>query len=184
MGVRLRELRERCQLPVREHNDVAGLLFGDFASLPLTKLFVDFGWSPNVATLGMLVCGLAGAALQLLPGPWPLVGALLLLLYYVLDGDVPGNTKIANRPAVTDDGKTISLTLVETRGEGGYVIVAPTGGQCHPSGRFRVRETGGRFPGRGRQPVPPQGSDLAGGWLVRRVLTRVGHRHPVLVVAK
>ena len=85
MGVRLRELRERCQLPVREHNDVAGLLFGDFASLPLTKLFVDFGWSPNVATLGMLVCGLAGAALQLAPGPWPLLGAILLVLYYVLD---------------------------------------------------------------------------------------------------
>jgi hypothetical protein len=85
MGVRLRELRERCQLPVREHNDIAGLLFGDFASLPITKLFVDCGWSPNVATLGMLVCGLAGAALQLLPGPWPLAGALLLVLYYVLD---------------------------------------------------------------------------------------------------
>jgi hypothetical protein len=85
MGVRLRELRERCQLPVREHNDVAGLLFGDFASLPITKLFVDFGWSPNVATLGMLVCGLAGAALQLAPGAWPLLGAVLLVLYYVLD---------------------------------------------------------------------------------------------------
>ncbi len=46
-GVSLRELRERCQLPVREHNDIAGLLFGDFASLPLTKLFVDCGWSPT-----------------------------------------------------------------------------------------------------------------------------------------
>ena len=41
MGVSYRQLRERCQLPVRQHNDVAGLLFGDFASLPITKLFVD-----------------------------------------------------------------------------------------------------------------------------------------------
>jgi len=85
MGVRFRELRERCQLPVRAHNDIAGLLFGDFASLPLTKLFVDLGWSPNVATLGMLVCGLSGAALQIVGGWWALAGALLLVLYYVLD---------------------------------------------------------------------------------------------------
>jgi len=54
MGVSLSELRARCQLPVRQHNDVAGLLFGDFASLPITKLFVDLRWSPNIATLGML----------------------------------------------------------------------------------------------------------------------------------
>ena len=85
MGVSLRELRERCQLPVREHNDVAGLLFGDFASLPITKLFVDCGWSPNIATLGMLVCGLIGAGLQIGGGTLALAGALLLVLYYVLD---------------------------------------------------------------------------------------------------
>ena len=47
-------------------------------------------------------------------------------IYRVSDGVVPGNTKIANRA----DKKT----LAETRGEGGYVIVAPTSGACHPSG--------------------------------------------------
>jgi hypothetical protein len=85
MGVSLSQLRERCQLPVRQHNDVAGLLFGDFASLPITKLFVDLRWSPNIATLGMLVCGLLGAALQVAGGWWALSGAVLLVLYYVLD---------------------------------------------------------------------------------------------------
>jgi len=85
MGVTLRELRVRCQLPVRQHNDVAGLLFGDWASLPITKLFVDLRWSPSVATLGMLVCGLIGAALQVAGGWWALGGAVLLVLYYVLD---------------------------------------------------------------------------------------------------
>src|SRR5262245_16049189 len=85
MGVSLRQLRERCQLPVRKHNDVAGLLFGDWASLPITKLFVDLRWSPSVATLGMLVCGLLGAALQVAGGWWALGGAVLLVLYYVLD---------------------------------------------------------------------------------------------------
>ena len=50
---------------------------------------------------------------------------------YRIDGQVPGNTKLARRPGV-GDGVDV---LVETRGEGGYVVVAPTGGACHPSGR-------------------------------------------------
>jgi putative DNA primase/helicase len=47
-------------------------------------------------------------------------------LYRISDHPVPGNEKIA---ADAD-----RLVLAETRGEGGYVIVAPTGGLCHPSG--------------------------------------------------
>ena len=89
MGVSFRKIRETCQLPVRSGNDVAGLLFGDFASLPITKLFVDLRLTPNIATLGMLVCGLSGAALQMAGPPhgqsWAFAGAALLLLYYVLD---------------------------------------------------------------------------------------------------
>jgi putative DNA primase/helicase len=48
------------------------------------------------------------------------------LLYRILDHEVPGNTKLA--------ATSSSKTLAETRGEGGYVIVAPTTGICHPSG--------------------------------------------------
>jgi putative DNA primase/helicase len=48
------------------------------------------------------------------------------LLYRISDHEVPGNTKIA--------ANTDQLVLAETRGEGGYVIVAPTSGVCHPSG--------------------------------------------------
>ena len=50
----------------------------------------------------------------------------LHLLYRIIDNEVPGNTKIAHN----EDG----LVLAETRGEGGYVITAPTPGTCHPSG--------------------------------------------------
>ncbi|HSJ75505.1 MAG TPA: phage/plasmid primase, P4 family, partial [Gemmatimonadales bacterium] len=50
----------------------------------------------------------------------------LHLLYRIKDHVVPGNTKIAHNK----DG----LVLAETRGTGGYVIVAPTPGSCHPSG--------------------------------------------------
>jgi putative DNA primase/helicase len=48
------------------------------------------------------------------------------LLYRITDHKVPGNSKIAK----DEDG----LVLCETRGEGGYVIVAPTSGLCHPTG--------------------------------------------------
>lgn len=48
------------------------------------------------------------------------------LLYRITDHEVPGNQKIAQGEA--------NLVLAETRGEGGYVIVAPTPGSCHPSG--------------------------------------------------
>lgn len=50
----------------------------------------------------------------------------LHLIYRITGHPVPGNEKVARR----QDGKV----LVETRGEGGYVIVAPTSGLCHPSG--------------------------------------------------
>ena len=50
----------------------------------------------------------------------------LHLLYRIEDHPVPGNTKIAQNAD--------NLVLAETRGEGGYVIVAPTPGICHPSG--------------------------------------------------
>lgn len=64
----------------------------------------------------------------------------LHLLYRINDHDVPGNKKIA---------RTVSReVLAETRGEGGYVIVAPTGGNCHPSGKPWVRRNGisGKIP--------------------------------------
>ncbi len=51
-------------------------------------------------------------------------------LYRISDGEVPGNTKIARRPG-ENGGVEV---LVETRGEGGFVIVAPSAGTVHPSG--------------------------------------------------
>jgi putative DNA primase/helicase len=62
------------------------------------------------------------------------------LMYRISDHEVPTNTKIAS----TADGKT----LAETRGEGGYVIVAPSGGKCHPTRESWVTVAGrpGVFP--------------------------------------
>jgi len=48
---------------------------------------------------------------------------------YRVDGPVAGNTKLASRPA--DVGRD---TLLETRGEGGWTVMAPSGGRTHPTG--------------------------------------------------
>jgi putative DNA primase/helicase len=60
------------------------------------------------------------------------------LIYRISDHPVPGNEKVARRPAteeeLAENPQDKIKTLAETRGEGGYVIVAPTSGFCHPSG--------------------------------------------------
>lgn len=59
-------------------------------------------------------------------------------VYRIADHPVPGNTKVARRLATPEelaenpDHKI--KTLSETRGEGGYVIVAPSYGEVHPTG--------------------------------------------------
>lgn len=55
--------------------------------------------------------------------------------YRIVDGPADGNTKLA----VNDQGET----LIETRGEGGFVILAPSHGTTHPTGRpWSVKEGG------------------------------------------
>ena len=58
---------------------------------------------------------------------------------YRINGEVPGNTKLARRPG---ENGGIDV-LAETRGEGGFVIVAPTNGTCHPSGGAWTMLVGG-----------------------------------------
>ena len=55
-------------------------------------------------------------------------------IIFRVTGPALGNTKLA----MAADGQV----AIETRGEGGYTIVAPTPGTCHPSGRGWVAITG------------------------------------------
>lgn len=76
---------------------------------------------------------------------WTPTGGLHLL--YRVDGPIAGNTKLARRPATIEElaanpDEKIKV-LVETRGEGGYVIVAPSHGPVHPQGREWVLTEGG-----------------------------------------
>lgn len=71
-------------------------------------------------------------------------------------GDVPGSTKLASRlaeePEYTDEERQrlrekpnsrIIRVLIETRGEGGYGLVEPSGGSVHASGKPYLRKAGG-----------------------------------------
>jgi Protein of unknown function (DUF3987)/Bifunctional DNA primase/polymerase, N-terminal len=68
---------------------------------------------------------------------------------YRVNGHAKGNTKLARRPATADELSADSAdkikVLIETRGEGGFVIVAPSGGRTHPTGR--AWRLGGGGPG-------------------------------------
>ncbi|WP_237773037.1 bifunctional DNA primase/polymerase, partial [Streptomyces luteocolor] len=61
------------------------------------------------------------------------------LIYRVTGGPVLSNTKLARRPATTAELDTRPAekikVLVETRGEGGFVVTAPSHGPVHPSGQ-------------------------------------------------
>jgi hypothetical protein len=52
-------------------------------------------------------------------------------LWRIADEPVPGNTKLARRPGENDS----VLVYAETRGEGGFVVTAPSNGTVHPSGQ-------------------------------------------------
>lgn len=54
----------------------------------------------------------------------------LHFLYRIADEPVPGNTKVARRPGLNDSVEV----LFETRGQGGFVVTAPSQGATHPSG--------------------------------------------------
>ncbi|MET9923448.1 MULTISPECIES: phage/plasmid primase, P4 family [unclassified Streptomyces] len=71
-----------------------------------------------------------------------------LHIHYRVEGGAPGNTKLANRLAREDEltdaerelvarhpQKKILRGLIETRGEGGFVVTAPSHGTVHPSGK-------------------------------------------------
>jgi hypothetical protein len=83
--VTIAELRQRVQQPVRQYNDVAGVVVGDHVSILVTKFFVEQGISPTVATLSMLVFGVAGSLFVLSGGWLAVLGFACVFMYYVFD---------------------------------------------------------------------------------------------------
>src|SRR5262249_1688662 len=60
--------------------------------------------------------------------------------------EIAGNTELAKRPKRPEemrDGHDKVKTLIQTRGEGGFGVAAPSNGTVHPSGKPYVRLAGG-----------------------------------------
>jgi AAA domain/Bifunctional DNA primase/polymerase, N-terminal len=56
--------------------------------------------------------------------------------YRCTETTIPGNMKLAQEPGTDPKtGKRKAITLIETRGEGGYALVPGCPGACHPTGR-------------------------------------------------
>jgi hypothetical protein len=53
------------------------------------------------------------------------------------------NTKLAERPAPTEKDPEARKPLIETRGAGGFVVIAPSNGKVHPSGGAYKLVSGG-----------------------------------------
>lgn len=58
--------------------------------------------------------------------------------YRISDGPARGNTRLARRPATTDElaknpDEKVKV-LIETRGQGGFTVIAPSAGRTHPTG--------------------------------------------------
>ncbi|NBO92918.1 MAG: hypothetical protein EBV06_11505, partial [Planctomycetia bacterium] len=56
-------------------------------------------------------------------------------------GNCPGNAKLAQRPTNQDSPKQKHDTLIETRGNGGYVLTIGSPSSCHPSGKKYVHDS-------------------------------------------
>jgi P4 family phage/plasmid primase-like protien len=66
--------------------------------------------------------------------------------YRISDGPARPNTKLARRPAtpaeLADNPKEKVKVLIETRGQGGFTVLAPSAGRTHPTGAGWVTITG------------------------------------------
>ena len=124
---------------------VAGAVSGNLEMLELEARAIDEG-------LGELIdrraaeLGLFELLERIIAGYCERTGSGGLHLFYRCD-TIAGNTKLATRPATAEElaakpGEPIKV-LIETRGEGGAVMVAPSHGPTHDSGEPYVLESGG-----------------------------------------
>jgi hypothetical protein len=93
-------------------------------------LLEEFQAAAEAAGLGEVLAHIAGGYAERTPG-----GGIHLLYRCA---EVTGNQKLARRPAADDelavDPDDKVKVLIETRGQGGFTIVAPSNGKVHPTG--------------------------------------------------
>lgn len=126
---------------------VTGAVSGGLEMLELEGLAVAEGILGQLAEI-IDASGLAGLWTRIAEGWLERSPSGGLHFHYRVEGGVPGNTKLAGRLARPDEltedelallerfpAKRILRGWIETRGEGGFVVTAPSHGSVHASGR-------------------------------------------------
>lgn len=104
---------------------ITGAISGGLEALDFDSLAIYEAWSERVRQWGY-----GALADRLTRGYLEATPRGIHLLYRCCP--VEQNQKLASEPV---DGPRRIRTLIETRGEGGLVVVAPSGGGVHPSGK-------------------------------------------------
>ncbi|MGD9701575.1 MAG: phage/plasmid primase, P4 family [Acidimicrobiia bacterium] len=117
---------------------VCGAVSGGLEMLELEGRAVADGMMPKIKD-AMAAAGLADLWTRVVHGYCEQTPSGGLHILYRTSGEVPGNMKLARRSATAeelaaDPSDTIKV-LLETRGEGGQVVIAPSSGNVHPSGK-------------------------------------------------
>lgn len=117
---------------------VCGAVSGDLEMFELEGRFCAEGGTKSFAT-AMRVAGLELLLKRLANGFHTISPSEGRHFLYRVAGAVDGNTKLARRPAtpeeLAENPDDAVKTLIETRGEGGFVVLAPSHGAVHPTGR-------------------------------------------------
>lgn len=118
---------------------VCGEISGNIEMLELEGVAVVGGVSKQLVRLAK-AAGIEHVVKRLVNGYYECTPSDGVHWVYRVEGaPVAGNTKLARRLATeaelaTDPDTTIK-TLIETRGEGGFVVIAPSHGTTHPTGK-------------------------------------------------
>lgn len=125
---------------------VCGAVSGNLEMLELEGRAVAEGYVQQFQA-ALAAHGLDGLWTRLNTGYLEVTPGRGLHWLYRVDGAPARNLKLARRPATTaelaDKPAEKIKVLIETRGEGGYVVVAPSAGRTHPTGGAWVVAAGG-----------------------------------------
>lgn len=124
---------------------ICGAVSGDLEMLELEGRFMEEHGSADFRK-AMTDAGLALLLRRLINGFMVISPSGGRHFYYRVAGEAGPNTKLARRPATTKElavnDKDVARVLIETRGEGGFVVAPPSSGQVHPTGRAWHTEAG------------------------------------------
>lgn len=117
---------------------VCGAVSGNLEMLELEGRAIAEGVSVRIAEIAE-ASGLADLWSRIVTGYSETSPSGGIHFLYRVQSSVAGNTKLARRPSTSEELEANPdekvKVLVETRGEGGYVVIAPSNGRTHETGK-------------------------------------------------